>query len=194
MGWIDDAMDAVADDGDAVLSLFPVAARRARAEGADGEAVRVALLASLRDGVDDVVRLTTMLYRRGDTAEKLAVLAALPTLDSETSDRPAVGDAVLPVVRDALRTNDIRLVERALGPYAATHLDDPAWRQAVVKAIFMGIPLDTVVDLERRTDDELRRMVSDFADERRAAGRDVPADAARIVPTDQSTTTHGSSR
>ncbi|MFC7487138.1 EboA domain-containing protein [Knoellia sp. CPCC 206453] len=194
MGWKDDAGQAVAADADALLSLFPAAARHARAEGDDGEAVRVGLLEAVGGELEDIVRIATLLYRRGDSAEKQAVLAALPGLDRATGTRPAVGDALLPIVRDALRTNDTRLVERALGAYAATHLDDPAWRQGVVKSIFMGISLDTVPDLEQRTDDELRRMVRDFIDERRAAGRDVPADARRIVHTDQSTSTPGSSR
>ncbi|WP_353952368.1 EboA domain-containing protein [Knoellia sp. S7-12] len=194
MGWKDDARHVVANDAEAVLSLFPGAARHARAEGDDGEAVRVELLEAIPGELDDVVRITSTLYSRGDSAEKQAVLAALPSLDRATTARPAVGDALLLLVRDALRTNDTRLVARALGAYAATHLDDAAWRQGVVKAIFMGIPLDTVADLERRTDDELRRMVSDFIDERQAAGRDVPADAQRIVFTDQDTSTPGSSR
>lgn len=197
MGWSEDARHVVAGDAEAVLALFPAAARHARAQGQDGEAVRVGLLEALPGDVDDVVRLVTLLYRRGDNAEKLAVLVALPALDRATGARAAVGDALLPIVRDALRTNDTRLVGRALGPYAAAHLDDSAWRQGVVKAIFTGIPLDAVADLERRADDELRRMVSDFIDERRAAGREVPADARRIVPANQPTgqsTTNGSSR
>ena len=154
------------------------------------------LLEAVPGDVEVVVRVATTLYRRGDSAEKRAVLSALAVLDRETPRRPAVGDALLPVVRDALRTNDTRLVAAALGPYAATHLDEAAWRQGVVKAIFMSIPLDGVADLGRRTDDELRRMVGDFVAERRAAGRDVPADALCILATDQPTptTTSGSHR
>ena len=196
MGWSDDARRVVATEPDSVFGLFPAAARHARAEGRDGEAVRVELLEAVPGDVEVVVRVATTLYRRGDSAEKRAVLSALAVLDRETPRRPAVGDALLPVVRDALRTNDTRLVAAALGPYAATHLDEAAWRQGVVKAIFMSIPLDGVADLGRRTDDELRRMVGDFVAERRAAGRDVPADALRILATDQPTptTTSGSHR
>ena len=194
MGWSDDARHAVAADADAVLSLFPAAARHARAEGRDGQEVRVGLLEAVPGEADAVARVVTTLYQRGDTAEKQAVLAALTTLDRPTRTRAGVGDALLPVVRDALRTNDTRLVAEALGPYAAAHLDAAAWRQGVVKAIFMGIDLDAVADLEARTDDELRRMVRDYVAERRAAGREVPADAWRILPADQSTSTSGSSR
>ena len=194
MGWSDDARHAVAADADAVLSLFPAAARHARAEGRDGQEVRVELLEAVPGEADAVGRVVTTLYQRGDTAEKQAVLAALTTLDRPTRTRAGVGDALLPVVRDALRTNDTRLVAAALGPYAAAHLDAAAWRQGVVKAIFMGIDLDAVADLEARTDDELRRMVRDYVAERRAAGREVPADAWRILPADQSTPTSGSSR
>lgn len=194
MGWTDDARHVVTTHTDAVLSLFPAAARHARAEGRDGREVRVELLEAVPGGVDDVVRVATTLYHRGDSAEKEAVLAALPVLDRPTDARPAVGAALLPLVRDAMRTNDTRLVRAALGPYAGAHLDDAAWRQGVVKAVFMGIPLDAVPDLERRTDDELRRMVRDYVAERRAAGREVPADAWRVVPDEQPTSTSGSSR
>jgi hypothetical protein len=184
MGWSADARHVAATSPDAVLSLFPVAARHARAEGRDGEEVRVELLEAVPGDVDEVVGVVTTLYRRGDSGEKKAVLAALPSLDRATDVRPAVGDALVPLVRDALRTNETRLVGAALGPYAATHLDQSSWRQGVMKAIFMGLPLTDVADLEARTDDELRRMVRDYVAERRAAGRDVPPDAWLILPPD----------
>jgi hypothetical protein len=194
MGWSADARHVAAMSPDAVLSLFPVAARHARAEGRDGEQVRVELLEAVPGDVDDVVRVVTTLYRRGDSGEKLAVLAALPSLDRATDTRPAVGDALLPLVRDALRANETRLVSAALGPYAAAHLDQASWRQGVMKAIFMGLPLDDVADLGARTDDELRRMVRDYVAERRAAGRDVPQDAWLVLPSDHPHDTSGSAR
>lgn len=182
MGWSDDARRAVAADGEAVLGLFPAAARHARTEGRDGMEVRRELLAALPGSAEEVAGLVTTLYRGGDAAEKHAVLAALPTLDDPARGRASVGDALLPLVRDALRTNDTRLVAAALGPYAARHLDDAGWRQGVVKALFTGVPLAGVASLDGRTDDELRRMVRDLASERRAAGREVPPDALLVVP------------
>ena len=194
MGWSADARHVAAMSPDAVLSLFPVAARHARAEGRDGEQVRVELLEAVPGDVDEVVRVATTLYRRGDSGEKKAVLVALPLLDRATDTRPAVGDALVPLVRDALRANETSLVGAALGPYAAAHLDQSSWRQGVMKAIFMGLPLSEVSDLEARTDDELRRMVRDYVAERRAAGRDVPQDAWLILPADHVHDTPGSAR
>ena len=184
MGWSDDARHVVAVSPDAVLSLFPSAARHARAEGRDGVEVRVELLEAVPGDVDDVVLVATTLYRRGDSAEKQAVLAALPSLDRPTGARPPVGDALVPIVRDALRTNETQLVGTAMGAYAATHLDQASWRQGVMKAVFMGLPLRDVAGLATRSDDELRRMVRDYVAERRAAGREVPPDAWLILPAD----------
>src|SRR4029453_13442402 len=86
------------------------------------------------------------LYEHGRAAEKLAVLKALPLLP--------LGDAGVPLLLDALRTNDTRLVAAALGPYAR-HLDAATWRQGVIKIVFMGVPLADVDDLDERADAEL---------------------------------------
>lgn len=56
-------------------------------------------------------------------------------------------------------------------PYA--RFDDLAWRQLVVKALFVGAPLHRVHGLDRRLDAELARIVLDFVEERRSAGRGV---------------------
>ena len=79
--------------------------------------------------------------------------------------------AGVPLLHDAIRTNDTRLVAAALGPYAG-HLDDAAWRQAVLKCVFMGVPLAAVDGLDERADAELAAMLAALADERAAAGRD----------------------
>ncbi len=88
-------------------------------------------------------------------------------------------------MRDALRANDVRLVAAAMGPFAAAHLDDHSWRHGVLKCLFVEVPLAAVAELTRRTDPELLRMVADYAAERRAAGREVPADALALLATDE---------
>ncbi len=58
-------------------------------------------------------------------------------------------------------------------PYPFTHFDDVAWRQAVIKCLFVEGPLWRVYGLDDRLSPELARMALDLADERRAAGRRV---------------------
>ncbi len=158
------------DTGDPAV-LFPAAARRyGRGRLANGwtadEAARALLLAPLPAGQ------ITDIYRYGDTAEKLAVLKALPLLP--------IGDGGVPLLEDALRTNDTRLVTAALGPYA-DRLGLQAWRQAVLKCVFMGVPLAAVHRLTERADPELAAMLGAFAHERQAAGRDLPSDALALL-------------
>ncbi|MBP8539102.1 EboA domain-containing protein [Streptomyces sp. MK37H] len=137
------------------------------------DAARVLILHAARADAGTVARL----YAHGTGAERRAVLRALPHLGLF-----AGADAV-PLVEDALRTNDIRLVAAAVGPYAARHLPPHSWRQAVLKCLFTGVPLTAVADWERRArgDGELGRMLGDYARERTAAGRPVPGDLDRVL-------------
>ena len=175
-----DALAQVASDPGTIERHFPAAARTAAREGLDGDAAREALLLAIPGDAAYVIELVSRVYEHGDPAERRAVLLALPALD-HPGRAGRIGDAALPIVRDALRTNDTRLVAAALGPYAATHLDDDAYRQAVLKVIFMGIPVEQVSGLAERADAELARMVRDFAAEREAAGRVVPPDAVAVL-------------
>ncbi|WP_093798005.1 EboA domain-containing protein [Streptomyces sp. Wb2n-11] len=137
------------------------------------DAARVLLLHAVR--ADHAT--ATRLYTHGTAAERRAVLLALPHL----SDVPA--GSALPLVEDALRTNDTRLVAAAVGGYAAAHLDQHAWRHAVLKCLFTGVPVGAVADLAGRAagDAELARMLRDYAAERTAAGRPVPEGLDRVL-------------
>ncbi|MEV0612261.1 EboA domain-containing protein [Nonomuraea sp. NPDC050404] len=160
-----------------IARSFAAAGRRtgrAPLPGAPGwtadEAARALLLAALPPG--RVAEETGELYRYGDADEKRAVLKALHLLP--------IGPDAVPLLHDAIRTNDARLLAAALGP-CAVHLDQAAWRQAVLKCVFMGVPLAGVHDLDRRADAELAAMLAAFADEREAAGRPMPGDAADLL-------------
>jgi hypothetical protein len=180
MSDIDAAIEQVATRPETIERHFPAAARRATREGRDGDDTRMAMLLALSGPCGEVVDLVQRLYWQGDTSERLAVLRALHPLD-DAGRTNAIGDAALPLVRDALRTNDSRLIAAAMGQYAARHLDEAAWRQAVLKFLFVGIPVDDVAGLDTRADAELGRMVGDYVAEREAAGRTVPPDAFAIL-------------
>jgi L-ribulose-5-phosphate 3-epimerase len=173
--WLRAAVARAAVEPSALLSDFPAAGRVCgRGPLSDpawtgwtvDEAARTVLLAPA------TAQLVLDAYAHGDSAERRAVLRALPFLD--------LGEAALFLVEDALRTNDGSLVAAALGP-AADRLDDDLWRQGVLKCLFLGIPLGVVARLDERADAELARMLLGFAHERVAAGRDVPAELWPLV-------------
>ncbi|MGC9376600.1 EboA domain-containing protein [Streptomyces sp. MH13] len=173
--WLDQALDEAAAHPDAhgPLSVWELRLAEAgrRCGPAHADAARVLLLHAARPGIDALTRV----YFQGTADERRAVLHALPHL--------VPGPDALPLVEDALRTNDTRLVAAALGPYAAGHLDPHQWRHAVLKCLFTGVPVDRVADLDRRAraDGELARMLADYAAERTAAGRPVPEDLHRVL-------------
>ncbi|KIF77695.1 hypothetical protein QR77_35410 [Streptomyces sp. 150FB] len=173
--WLDKALaeaGSAAEDNVAVPAWelrFAAAGRQCGSEHAD--AVRTLLLRRAGAGSGTLTRI----YQGGTAAERRAVLLALPDL--------VPGPEALPLTEDALRTNDTRLVAAAVGPYAAAHLDPHAWRHAILKCLFTEVSLDAVDGLAARAagDGELARMLGDFAAERTAAGRPVPADLYRAL-------------
>ncbi|GAA3804281.1 EboA domain-containing protein [Streptomyces phyllanthi] len=181
--WLVDAVVRVSQDLTAVRTVFPAVGRRCgRGPLAAGwtvaDAARVRLLAALPLRGAELAEEITALHRYGEPAEQRAVLRSLALLEDADPSFAGLG---LPLVREALRGNDTDLIAAALGPYAARHLDQDGYRQAVLKCVFCEIPLDRVAGLDERADRELARMLADFAHERVAAGRDIPADVWPIV-------------
>jgi sugar phosphate isomerase/epimerase len=185
LGWLDRAVGEIRQNPARIRALFPVAGRevgrgpvcpqqdpQGLIHGTFDDAARTQLLRALPSRL--LATELADLYRYGDDSEKRGVLRGLPSLDIA----PEVG---LPLVLDALRTNDIRLVAAAMGNYAATHLDQHSWRHGILKCVFVGVPLDAAAHWSKRLDPELRRMVNDYVAERRAAGQAVPADAYRLL-------------
>ncbi|WP_203183611.1 EboA domain-containing protein [Streptomyces pratensis] len=176
--WLDEALAEAAhaaahpdaDSGNPPWELqFASAGRHCGLEHADS--VRALLLVEARAGLTAVTRL----YEQGTAAERRAVLLTLHRLD--------LGATALPLVEDALRTNDTRLVAAAVGPYGAAHLDAHGWRHAVLKCLFTEVPVEALDRLGERAggDAELARMLGDFAAERTAAGRAVPAGLRTVL-------------
>lgn len=132
---------------------------------------RCALLAAAPEGEQD--DLVAECFRHGELREKRAVLRALPALP-----RP---ERFCALAIDACRSH-VQPVFEAIcceSGYPAAWFPDLAFRQMVVKALFTGVALDRIRGLDTRIDPELVRMAHDYASERRAAGRPVPADIDR---------------
>jgi hypothetical protein len=192
LAWLDDGIERVRREPEAVHVLFPAVRRNVGRGPLDpdhdpadvhawtvDDAARTLLLLALGGG--DAGATLEELYRNGDAAERRAVLRSLALVPS--------GDAGVRLVDDAVRTNETALIAAALGPYAFERLDDAAVAQAVLKCVFVGIPLAGLDGLDARVTPELSRMLAAFVHERIAAGRSVPADVwppiDRFPPADE---------
>ena len=143
--------------------------------GLDGLA-RAALLlqaaAALTPG--ELETLVDECFLGGDTRERQAVLRTLALLPDP--------NRFVPLAVDACRTS-VQPVFEAIAcenPYPARHFPEPSFNQMVLKAVFIEVAVGRILGLEARITPELRRMAADYASERRAAGRSVPADVARL--------------
>jgi hypothetical protein len=134
------------------------------------------LLAALGATAPDAqVRAVEELWRTGEVRERQALMKVLAHLPGP--ERFAALGA------EAVRTHMLSVFEALAceNPYPARHLPPLAFCQLVVKALQNGVSLARIVDLDRRRDAELGRMVEAFASERRAAGRPVPDDVSALL-------------
>ncbi len=139
---------------------------------APDEAARVALLLATHRGDDEA--FAARVDRLCVTAEVTEHVAYLK------------GFAVFPAGRSAARARARRraLVDRrrcsrrspATTRIRSTISTRRAWNQMVVKCVFVGAPIDTIVGLDERRNAELLVMLRDFVAERHAAGRPLPKD------------------
>jgi hypothetical protein len=194
VAWLDAAI-AAAETGHGDLRLaFPAVARQLGRGGLDAPGTVIAAggetlsLAAWR--IDDVGRarlllaaahrdpagalaLAVELYNGGDARERTGALRALSLLPGAGDDATA-----LPALLDAMRVAQGEIFEAAIldNPYASRHLPQHEWRKAVLKAVFNGHSILRIVRLVERTDAELCSSLIDYAQEREAATRSVPAE------------------
>jgi hypothetical protein len=192
-GWLDAGCATAGNDVDALCTAYTAASARVgrasasldesarrpfEAAGLDvsrwtiDDFARAALLAAAADrlGADAFADAATACFERGDAREQQSWLKALSVLpDPERFLRLAI---------DACRTNIIPLFESIAceNPYPARYFPERNFNQMVLKSLFNSIALTRIVGLPGRLNAELSRMAGDYAAERRAAGRTVPAD------------------
>jgi hypothetical protein len=130
------------------------------------QAARVFLVLSLAHPHSEVYsRTLDQLAATADVGELTALALSLPLLPYPELHRQRTSEGI--------RTN-MSVVFNAIAldnPYPADYLEEGAWNQLVLKAIFVGSPLYRIQGLDRRTNPALAQMLSDFAHERWAAGR-----------------------
>jgi hypothetical protein len=111
-------------------------------------------------------------FEQGDASEQTSWCRAVSLLPQP--------EQYLRHVIDACRTNILPLFESIAceNPDPAAFFPERNFNQLVLKAMFNGTALARIVGLDRRRNPELARMATDYAAERTAANRPVPADIA----------------
>ena len=196
-GWLEQALTAAA--GRDAAPLLAAYAHAPLSVGRSPLALTAEQLQELRAAVpglgferwsrDDAVRaLLLMAHRRGGSTGQAFVDAALACFEhgdarEQQSWLRALplwpeAESFLPYAVDACRTNIVPVFEALAceNPYPGGHFPDRNFNQMVLKAMFNDIALARIVSLPSRLNADLTRMARDYAAERTAAGRSVPAD------------------
>ncbi len=140
------------------------------------QAARIALVLSW-PAPDAAAYVATLdqIFQSADLGELVALYQALPVLPHQ---RAHVRRCV-----EGVRTNmtDVFKAIAHGNPYPAENLDEAAWNQMVLKALFVGVPLHPVFGIDARSNPSLARMLLDYARERWAAKRAVSPELWRCV-------------
>ncbi len=139
------------------------------------DAGRILLLGQVSNSAPNFVPLFRSLCATADVVELTALYRGLPLYSDP--------QALLDQVGEGLRSNMRGVFEAIIhaNPYPKLHFDEHRWNHMVLKALFVGSALSSIQGLDGRANAELARMLCDFAQERRAAGRPVPFEIWRCV-------------
>ena len=124
---------------------------------------------------DSYVATLDKIFAAADLGEAIALYQSLPLLPYPEKFKLRAAEG--------LRSN-MSLVFNAVAldnPYPANYLDDLAWNQMVLKALFIGSPLKPIYGLESRNNQQLSQMLIDYARERLAANRTVNPELWQLV-------------
>lgn len=140
---------------------------------------RLWLLQQFNSGLDVAAQRAAVrvLYERGELGEQESLLRCLWAL-------PHAAEHVDTAI-EACRHNALSVFEAiaCANPYPASCFPELNFNQMLLKAVFNAVPLARVLNWQQRVTPELQRMALGTASERRAAGRDVPADLNALIQT-----------
>ena len=142
--------------------------------------------------IDQAARIAFMVasYAKDDVAfaaafDGFCATAGLNELIALCRGLPVYPGAALlePRAREAVRSGMKPVFEAVAhrNPYPVECFAEDAWNQMVVKCVFSGLPIETVVGLHARRNGDLVGMLRDLVSERHAAGRALPDAVHRFI-------------
>lgn len=107
------------------------------------------------------------LFLNAEMSELVALYSSLPLLAYPESWRKRCAEGI--------RSNIGQVLEAVIcnNPFPSEQLDETAWNQLVLKAIFTEKPVLEIIGLRKRMNINLANSLTDYAHERWAAHRDV---------------------
>ena len=196
--WMESALQGARRDANGLLRFYTEASRRGGLAPAplqpplDGAPAGTPDFWPAHWTIEDTVRAVLLLeraaaapatfvedaiacYEAGDAREQQSWVRAVWLLPQP--------EAFLPLVIDGCRTSILPLFESIAceNPYPARFFPELNFNQLVLKSLFNGVQLSRIIGLDGRLNAELSRMAADYAQERRAASRSVPADIQLVT-------------
>lgn len=126
-------------------------------------------------GKEEFLDKIEKIFITSDLGEAVALYKGLPLYPypEEFKDRAAEGiRSNITTVFDAVAHNN---------PYPSEYMDEGAWNQIVLKALFVGSSLYKIMGLDERANPTLAKMLVEYAHERWSAGRDISPELWRPV-------------
>lgn len=115
------------------------------------------------------------LFLAAEMSEQVALYSSLPLLahPEQWVKRCAEGiRSNIGIVLEAIMYNN---------PYPSQNLEQAAWNQLVLKAFFTDKDINKIVGIDERVNTDLAYIISDYAHERWAAGRELNPNMWRLV-------------
>ncbi|WP_439483246.1 EboA domain-containing protein [Cyclobacterium plantarum] len=135
----------------------------------------ILVLEAVSEKNDDWIPTLDKLFESADMHELEALYAALPLYPFPEKLKKRASEGLrtnITSVFDAIALNN---------PYPAEFLDEPAWNQLVLKAIFMQRPLYRITGADARANVNLAKTLVDYVHERWSAGRNVMPELWRFL-------------
>ncbi|GAB4477325.1 MAG: hypothetical protein OHK0057_26930 [Thermoflexibacter sp.] len=119
------------------------------------------------ENAENHVSILSKVFQTAEVNELVALYAALPLLPFP--------EKYIYQCTEGIRTNMAPVFEAVAlnNPFPAEFLDENAWNQLFLKAIFTGKKIYQIQGVKQRANATLAQICSDFAHERWAAGRKV---------------------